>query len=147
MKTIQMTIDEPLLAEVDQAIKALNTTRSAFIRQALQLALQRYKILEMEKKQIVERLLKNQHMADALLTLIATKAAATQAAKEKKDKEEEEERQRRRKQQQERKQQEREREREREQQEEQQRQKQLQLQRNEEPLYIPCDGLRNQAST
>ena len=52
MKTIQMTIDEPLLAEVDQAIKALNTTRSAFIRQALQLALQRYKILEMEKKQM-----------------------------------------------------------------------------------------------
>ena len=51
MKTIQMTIDEPLLAEVDQAIKALDTTRSAFIRQALQLALQRYKIVEMEKKQ------------------------------------------------------------------------------------------------
>ncbi len=51
MKTIQMTIDEPLLAEVDQAIKSLDTTRSAFIREALQLALQRYKILELERKQ------------------------------------------------------------------------------------------------
>ena len=51
MKTIQMTIDEPLLAEVDQAIKSLDTTRSAFIREALQLALRRYKILELERKQ------------------------------------------------------------------------------------------------
>ena len=51
MKTIQMTIDEPLLAEVDQAIKSLETTRSAFIREALQLALQRYRITELEKKQ------------------------------------------------------------------------------------------------
>ena len=46
-----MTIDEPLLAEVDQAIKSLETTRSAFIREALQLALQRYRITELEKKQ------------------------------------------------------------------------------------------------
>jgi metal-responsive CopG/Arc/MetJ family transcriptional regulator len=51
MKTIQMTIDEPLLAEVDRVIQTLNTTRSAFIREALQIALRRYKILEMEKKQ------------------------------------------------------------------------------------------------
>ena len=51
MKTIQMTIDEPLLAEVDQAIKSLDTTRSAFIHEALQLALRRYKILELERKQ------------------------------------------------------------------------------------------------
>ena len=29
MKTIQMTIDEPLLAEVDRMIQTLNTTRSA----------------------------------------------------------------------------------------------------------------------
>ena len=50
MKTIQMTIDEPLLAEVDQAIKSLETTRSAFIREALQLALERYRIMELEKK-------------------------------------------------------------------------------------------------
>ncbi|MFN2242692.1 MAG: ribbon-helix-helix protein, CopG family, partial [Anaerolineae bacterium] len=31
-----MTIDEPLLAEVDEVIQALNTTRSAFIREALE---------------------------------------------------------------------------------------------------------------
>jgi metal-responsive CopG/Arc/MetJ family transcriptional regulator len=42
MKTIQMTIDEPFLAEVDQMIQTLNTTRSAFVRQALELALQRH---------------------------------------------------------------------------------------------------------
>jgi metal-responsive CopG/Arc/MetJ family transcriptional regulator len=45
-----MTIDEPLLAEVDQVIQSLNTTRSAFIREALQLALQHYKIKELERK-------------------------------------------------------------------------------------------------
>ena len=48
--TIQMTIDEPLLAEVDRTIQVLNTTRSAFIRQALELPLQRHTIAEMEKK-------------------------------------------------------------------------------------------------
>ena len=50
MKTVQMTIDEPLLAEVDQMIQTLNTTRSAFIREALELALQRHAMAEMEKK-------------------------------------------------------------------------------------------------
>ena len=48
MKTIQMTIDEPLLEEVDQAIQKLNTNRSAFIREALQLALNQLKIRQME---------------------------------------------------------------------------------------------------
>lgn len=50
VKTIQMTIDEPLLAEVDHLIQTLNTTRSAFIREALELALRRQAIAEMEKK-------------------------------------------------------------------------------------------------
>ena len=50
MKTIQMTIDEPLLTRVDRAIKALDMTRSAFIREALEIALRHYQILEMEKK-------------------------------------------------------------------------------------------------
>ncbi|MDX9830614.1 MAG: ribbon-helix-helix domain-containing protein [Anaerolineae bacterium] len=50
MKTIQMTIDEPLLAEVDEVVQTLKTTRSAYIREALELALQRYAIAEMEKK-------------------------------------------------------------------------------------------------
>ena len=50
MKTIQMTIDEPLLVKVDRTIKELNMTRSAFIREALELALRHYQILEMEKR-------------------------------------------------------------------------------------------------
>lgn len=45
-----MTIDEPLLAEVDRVIQALDTTRSAFIREALELALQKHKIAEMEQR-------------------------------------------------------------------------------------------------
>jgi metal-responsive CopG/Arc/MetJ family transcriptional regulator len=51
MKTIQMTIDEPLLSEVDQVIKDLDTTRSAFIRDALQLALRQHRIAQLERKQ------------------------------------------------------------------------------------------------
>lgn len=50
MKTIQMTIDEPLLAEVDHLIQRLDTSRSAFIRQALELALQWHAIAEQERK-------------------------------------------------------------------------------------------------
>jgi metal-responsive CopG/Arc/MetJ family transcriptional regulator len=51
MKTIQMTIDEALLAEVDQVIRSIDITRSAFIRHALILALQRRKIIELERRQ------------------------------------------------------------------------------------------------
>ena len=51
MKTIQMTIDEPLLKAVDKMIAELDTTRSAFIREALIAALQRYKITQLEQKQ------------------------------------------------------------------------------------------------
>jgi metal-responsive CopG/Arc/MetJ family transcriptional regulator len=50
MKTIQMTIDEPLLDEVDQAIQDLKTTRSAFIRTALQLALRQHAISKLEQQ-------------------------------------------------------------------------------------------------
>ncbi len=50
MKTIQMTIDEPLLAEVDRVTQALKINRSEFIRQALKSALQRQKILELERR-------------------------------------------------------------------------------------------------
>ena len=48
MRTIQMTIDEPLLKEVDQASRSLQTTRSEFIRAALKLALQRHRITQLE---------------------------------------------------------------------------------------------------
>jgi CopG family transcriptional regulator / antitoxin EndoAI len=50
MKTIQMTIDEALLAQVDQATNALQTTRSAFIRSALQLALHQYAMQQLERQ-------------------------------------------------------------------------------------------------
>ncbi len=50
MKTIQMTIDEPLSNQVDALIRTLDTTRSAFIREALELALRHHQILALEKK-------------------------------------------------------------------------------------------------
>lgn len=50
MKTIQMTIDDELLAEVDQLTSSLQITRSAFIRSALQLALRHHAILEKEQQ-------------------------------------------------------------------------------------------------
>ncbi len=44
MKTIQMTIDEPLLKAVDRISKVRKTTRSAFIRYAVQAELRREQI-------------------------------------------------------------------------------------------------------
>lgn len=48
MKTIQMTIDEKLLAEVDTAVRRLGTSRSAFLRQVLQQVLKQLKIQALE---------------------------------------------------------------------------------------------------
>ena len=50
MRTIQMTIDEPLLKEVDQISQSLKTTRSEFIREALKLALERHRIIQLERQ-------------------------------------------------------------------------------------------------
>lgn len=50
MKTIQMTIDEELLSEVDQAIIELQTSRSAFIRTALQSALRQHRVRQLERQ-------------------------------------------------------------------------------------------------
>lgn len=52
MKTIQMTIDEELLKEVDTAVQQLGTNRSAFLHEALRLALKRMEIAAMEKQHI-----------------------------------------------------------------------------------------------
>ena len=49
--TVWMTIDEPLLSKVDRVIQSLDTTRSAFIREVLQLALWQHKVAEMEHRQ------------------------------------------------------------------------------------------------
>ncbi len=50
MKTVQMTLDENLLTEVDRVIRKLRTTRSAFTRDALRYALKRAKEKELECK-------------------------------------------------------------------------------------------------
>ncbi len=50
MKTIQMTINESLLLQVDEVVKAEKINRSAFIREALEAALQKYKIAQLEKQ-------------------------------------------------------------------------------------------------
>lgn len=50
MRTVQMTLDEKLLASVDEAAKKLKTTRSGFTRKALHEALDRLTIAELERK-------------------------------------------------------------------------------------------------
>ena len=50
MKTIQMTIDEPLLKNVDKMTRARKTTRSAFIRNALEAEIRRQQIREEESR-------------------------------------------------------------------------------------------------
>lgn len=50
MQTVQMTLDEALVARVNTAVKKLGTTRSAFTRDALRLALDQLHERELEKK-------------------------------------------------------------------------------------------------
>lgn len=50
MRTVQMTLDEELVAAVDEAAKRLGTTRSAFTRDALRSALGRIRTKELERK-------------------------------------------------------------------------------------------------
>ena len=50
MKTIQMTLDENLVKAVDNAVKKLGTTRSAFTRQALRSALKEVRVKDMESR-------------------------------------------------------------------------------------------------
>ncbi|MEE9338310.1 MAG: ribbon-helix-helix domain-containing protein [Methylococcaceae bacterium] len=52
MRTVQMTLDDELVDQVDQVIKTIKTTRSAFTRDALRLALKQFQTLEMEKKHL-----------------------------------------------------------------------------------------------
>lgn len=48
MKTIQMTIDESLLSDVDRAVDEMGINRSRFIRNALQIALRQHAIEKLE---------------------------------------------------------------------------------------------------
>jgi hypothetical protein len=50
VKTVQMTLDEDLIREVDKLVKALHTTRSAFTRAVLRRAVQQKKDLLLEAK-------------------------------------------------------------------------------------------------
>jgi metal-responsive CopG/Arc/MetJ family transcriptional regulator len=50
MRTIQMTLDDNLVKEVDRVSKQLHTNRSAFTRKALREALVRYNLKQLERK-------------------------------------------------------------------------------------------------
>jgi len=50
MKTIQMTLDEELVDEVDRISRELHTSRSAFTRKALREALERYNMEKLERR-------------------------------------------------------------------------------------------------
>ncbi len=50
MRTIQMTLDEDLVKKVDIIASELNTTRSAFTRDALREAVRQYNIRRLELK-------------------------------------------------------------------------------------------------
>ncbi len=50
MKTVQMTLDEELVTEVDTAVAQLGTTRSAFTRQALRSWLASLRDRELERR-------------------------------------------------------------------------------------------------
>ncbi len=53
IKTVQMTIDDSLLQQVDRTVQELNTTRSAFIRLALEQALRQYQVRRLEEQDAV----------------------------------------------------------------------------------------------
>ena len=52
MKTIQMTIDAPLLKAVDKLTKQRKTSRSAFIRSAVEAELRRESMRESEARHV-----------------------------------------------------------------------------------------------
>lgn len=52
MKTVQMTLDDNLVKQVDVAVKKLHTNRSAFTRKALRDALNRLDALQLEQQHL-----------------------------------------------------------------------------------------------
>jgi len=50
LKTIQVTLSQELLDQIDQLVSDLDTNRSAFARQAFEDALLRLRIAEMEQQ-------------------------------------------------------------------------------------------------
>jgi predicted transcriptional regulator len=49
-KTVQMTLDEDLVQSVDRVAKRMNTTRSAFTRDALREALKKVRMERLERQ-------------------------------------------------------------------------------------------------
>ncbi|MBE0618905.1 MAG: ribbon-helix-helix protein, CopG family [Proteobacteria bacterium] len=50
MRTVQMTLDDELVELVDRVAEELHTTRSAFAREALRQAVERFRIRELEDR-------------------------------------------------------------------------------------------------
>ena len=50
MRTIQMTLDNDLVENVDYIVKSLKTSRSAFTREALRDAIKKYDVKLMEEQ-------------------------------------------------------------------------------------------------
>lgn len=50
VKTVQMTLEPELVAQVDRAARRLGLTRSAFTRRALHAALERLRVEELERR-------------------------------------------------------------------------------------------------
>ena len=50
MKTVQMTLDEDLVREVDGVAREIGSSRSAFTRDALRAAVAKHRIAQLEKK-------------------------------------------------------------------------------------------------
>ena len=50
VKTVQMTLDEDLIEEVDKITRELKTTRSAFTRKVLKEAVKQFRIQRMEEQ-------------------------------------------------------------------------------------------------
>ena len=50
MKTVQMTLDEDLVAALDKVVKELGTNRSAFTRQALRSSIGKVRLNELERR-------------------------------------------------------------------------------------------------
>jgi len=50
MRTVQMTLDDQLVESIDEAVKNLKTTRSAFTRAALRDALKKLHVSSLEQK-------------------------------------------------------------------------------------------------
>jgi metal-responsive CopG/Arc/MetJ family transcriptional regulator len=49
MRTVQMTLDDELVDRVDVIVKEMKTTRSAFTRQALKEAIDRFNVRHLEE--------------------------------------------------------------------------------------------------